>query len=66
MYTKWIKSEQGDLDDAREITAVWCENVKKLNFVAPILDFWQPSWIGNGEFLTLYSIHDNDHLYQFW
>ena len=42
------------------------ENVKKLNFVAAILDFWQPSWIDNEEFLTLYSIHDNDHLYQFW
>ena len=64
----WIKIEkkQGDLDEAQEITAVWCGNVKKLNFVAAILDFWRPSWIGNEEFLKLYSIHDNDHLYQFW
>ena len=44
----------------------WSENVKKLNFVAAISDFWRPSWIDNEEFLTLYSIHDNDHLYQFW
>ena len=29
------------------------------------LDLWRPSWIDNGEFFTLYSIHDNDHLYQF-
>ena len=39
------------------------KNVKNLNFVAAILDFWRPSWIDNGDFLTLYSIHDNDHLY---
>ena len=38
----------------------------KKKIVAAILDFWQISWIDNGEFLTLYSIHDNDHLYQFW
>ena len=42
------------------------ENVKKLNFVATILDFWWPSWIDNGYFLTLYSIHLNDHSYQLW
>ena len=42
------------------------ENVKKLNIVAGILDFWRPSWIDNGEFLTIYSIYDNDHLYQFF
>ena len=42
------------------------ENFKKLNFVAVILDFRLPSWITNGYFLTLYSIHGNDHLYQFW
>ena len=35
----WKKEKQGDLDDAREITAVWCWNVKKINFVAAILDF---------------------------
>ena len=33
--------KQGDHDDAREITAVWCSNVKKLNFVEAILDFWR-------------------------
>ena len=33
--------KQGDHDDAREITALWCWNVKKLNFVAAILDFWR-------------------------
>ena len=42
------------------------EMSKKLNFVAAIFDFWRPSWIENGEFLTLYSIHDNDDLYQVW
>ena len=42
------------------------EMPKKLNFVAAILDFWRPSWIDNGEFLTLYSIHNKDHVYQFW
>ena len=31
--------------------------------MAAFLDFWRPSWIDNGEFLTLYSIHDNDHLF---
>ena len=37
------KEKQGDLDDAREITVVWCWNVKKkLNFVAAILEFWRP------------------------
>ena len=39
---------------------------KPLNFVAAILDFWRPSWIDNGYFLTLYSIHGNIYLYQFW
>ena len=34
--TKKILERQGDLDDAREITAVWYGNVKKLNFVAAI------------------------------
>ena len=48
--------KQGDLDDAREITAVWWGNVKKLNFVAAILDFWRPSWIDNGYLISLYSI----------
>ena len=42
---------------------IMSKNVKKLNFVAAILDFWRPSWIDNGDFLTLYSIHSNDHLY---
>ena len=42
------------------------KNVKKLNFVAAILDFWRPSWTDNGYFLTLYSLHGNDHLYKFW
>ena len=37
-----------------------------MNFVAAILDFWRPSWIDNGYFIILYSIHGNDHLYQFW
>ena len=32
---------QGDLDDAREITAVWCGNVKKTDFVGT-------SWIFGG------------------
>ena len=61
----WLENidKQGNLKDAREITAVWCWNVKKNKFVAAILDFWRPSWIDNGEFLTLYSIYDNDHLY---
>ena len=45
---------------------MWGENVKKLNFLAAILDFWQPSWIDNGYFLTLYSTYAHDHLYQFW
>jgi len=44
----------------------WSENVKKMNFVAAILNFWRPSWIDNEEILTLYSIHHNEHLYQFW
>ena len=54
-------SQRGDIDDAREITKM----SKKLNFVAAILDFGRPSWIDNGDFLTLYSIHGNDYLYQF-
>ena len=45
---------------------IMSENVKKLNFVAAILDFWRPSWTDNGYFLTLYSLHGNDHLYKFW
>ena len=47
------------LDNAREITAVWCGNFKKLNFVAVILDFWRPSWIDNGYLISLYSIYGN-------
>ena len=35
--------------------------LKKLNFVATILDFWWLSWIANG-FLTLYSIHGNEQI----
>ena len=42
------------------------EMLKKLYFVAAILDFWRPSWIANGYFFTLYSLHGNDHLYQFY
>ena len=61
-----LNREQDDLDDAQEITAVWCGNGKKMIFVEAILDFWWPSWIDNGECLTLYSFHGNDHLYQFW
>ena len=34
--------------------------------MAAILDFWRPSWIDNGYFLTLYSTYANDYLYQFW
>ena len=34
--------------------------------MAAILDFWRPSWIDNGDFLTLYSTDANDHLYKFW
>ena len=35
-------NKQGDLGDAREITAVWCWNdKKKTTFVAAILDFWR-------------------------
>ena len=41
------------------------EMSNKLNFLAAILDFSRRSWIANEEFLTLYFIHDNDHLYQF-
>ena len=33
------EEKQGDHDDAREITAVWCSNVKKTNSVDAILDF---------------------------
>ena len=36
-----LTKKQGDHDDAREITAVWCRNDKKLKFVAAILDFWR-------------------------
>ena len=32
-------------------------------FVAAILDFWRSFWIDYEEFLTLYCIQDNDHLY---
>ena len=39
---------------------------KKLNFVAAILNFWRPSEVDNGYFLTMYSSYANDHLYQFW
>ena len=39
---------------------------QKRNFMAAILDFWRPSWIDNGYFLTLYSICYSDHLCQFW
>ena len=46
-------NEQDDLDDARKNTAVWCGNVKKLNFVAAILDFWRPYLI---DLISLYSI----------
>ena len=35
---------------------------QKLNFVTAKLYFWRPSWLDNWEFLTLYSIYDNDHL----
>ena len=43
------------------------EMSKKIkNFVAAFLDFWRPSWTDNGYFLTLYSLHGNDHLYKFW
>ena len=59
------KQKQGDLDDAREITAVWCWNVKKLNFAA-ILDFWQPCWIDYRYLINLNSMYGNNYLYQFW
>ena len=51
------KTKQGDLDYAREITAVWCGNVKKLNFLTAILFFyWRLSWIDNGYLISLYFI----------
>ena len=54
-----LKYKQGDLDDAREITAVWCWNVKKTKFrgghlgiLAAILN-WQ--WVLHK--LVLYINH---------
>ena len=41
-------------------------DVKKLNFVEAILDFWRPSWIDNGYLISLYSVYGNNHLYQLW
>ena len=29
------------------------------------MDFWRPSWIDNGYFISLYSIYGSNHLYQF-
>ena len=49
LYIKTTDEQQGDLDDGREITALWCWNVKKtkfrgghLGFLSAILD-WQ--WV---------------------
>ena len=49
------KEQQRDLDDAREITAAWCGNVKKINFVAVILDF--------GDYHGLTIVIDKPELY---
>ena len=48
--------KQGDLDDAREITTVWCWNDKKkqLNFVAAILAFFNEFW---PNLVDTYKIH---------